>query len=202
MTKVTKRRQQAIDSKNSIYSTAIRLMESEGFERMTIEKISKEAGVSVGAFYHYFSSKNDILVELFKEADVFFVEKVANEIEGENAEDQILSYFHHFANFYQNYGIDIIKALYTTQNKLFAQKDRIIVRLLQEIVNRGVKNGEIAAKITNEEITDLMFCTARGVAYKWSVDNGQFSLEEVMLKYIAQLLRAFRPETRETNLRA
>ena len=39
-------------------------------------KISKSAGVSVGAFYHYFKSKNDIFRNL-PEADRYFEEHVA-----------------------------------------------------------------------------------------------------------------------------
>jgi len=195
MAKLTKRQQQAIDSKNNIYTTALRLMESEGYEQITVERISRKAGVSIGAFYHHFSSKNDILVELFREADIFFVEKVVNAIKGEHGIDKIMSYFQHFAKFYRHYGVDIIKALYTTQNDLFAQRDRVIVTLLQDIVSRGVEKGELVADMTSEEITDLLFCTARGVAYKWCVANGKFELDEVMLKYIALILKALRPES-------
>ena len=197
MARLTKRQQQAIDTKNTIYTTALRLMEIEGFEQITIERIAKKAGVSVGAFYHYFASKNDILVELFNEADIFFVERIVNAIEGESARDQILSYFHHFANFYSYYGVDIIKALYTTQNQLFSKKDRVIVTLLRDLVSRGFARKELAENMPVDDTVDLLFCTARGVAYKWCVENGGFDLEERMLRFIGQLLKGLRPDCPE-----
>lgn len=190
MEKLTKRKQQAIDSKKKIYQTALLLMEKKSFERISVEEISRKAGVSTGAFYHHFSSKDDILIELFKEADVFFVQKVVNSIKGENAKDKILSYFEHFSNFYLQYGVDILKALYATQNGLFVQNDRVIVTLLQDIVNQGIEKGELKSEMTNEEIVDMLFCTVRGVAYKWCVANGDFSLQEIIVKYVRIILKA------------
>lgn len=189
MARLTKRQQQAIDTKNTIYTTALRLMETEGFEQITIERIARKAGVSVGAFYHYFSSKNDILVELFNEADIFFVERIVHAIEGDTAREQILSYFHHFANFYNYYGVDIIKALYTTQNQLFSKRDRVIVTLLRDLVSRGIAKNELSENMSVDDTVDLLFCTARGVAYKWCVENGSFDLEERMLLFVGQLLK-------------
>ena len=61
----TTRKEQAEETRNRIYTSAIELMEENGFGNFTIEDISRRAGVSVGAFYHYFDSKNDILAEIF-----------------------------------------------------------------------------------------------------------------------------------------
>ena len=52
--KPTRRQEKALETKNRIYTAAINLMDRKGFENITIIDISKEAGVSVGAFYHYF----------------------------------------------------------------------------------------------------------------------------------------------------
>lgn len=38
-------------------------MYKKGYDNITIEEISKKAGGSVGAFYHYFRSKNDIFLK-------------------------------------------------------------------------------------------------------------------------------------------
>lgn len=190
MEKLTKRQQQAIASKKNIYSTAIRLMKDEGFENITIEKISKEAGVSVGAFYHYFPSKNDIVVELFKEADLYFKNKFVNSSRARKAKEQIIDFFAHFADFYCYYGIDLMKTLYTTQSELFLRQDRVIVGMLQDIVSKGVEKGELTDEMEVAEIVDLLFCTARGVAYKWCVARGEFPLDTVLLKYIQHVLRA------------
>jgi AcrR family transcriptional regulator len=49
-----------------------RLVEEVGFEKMHIRDICREAGITPGAFYHYFSSKDDILFDRYYRACVFF----------------------------------------------------------------------------------------------------------------------------------
>lgn len=193
MTRITKRRQQAINSRNHIYDTALRLMEIHGFDHLTIDMISKKAGVSVGSFYHYFHSKNDLLFELFKRGDDFFAEKVADAVSGQTVPDMILSYFDHFALFYLYNGVDIIKALYNTQSRLFSDENRLIVRMLRDIIAKGIENHEIDQSMTPNEATDFLLVAARGLVYKWCVEDGQFPLDQVMRKYIAQMLKSLTP---------
>ncbi len=78
--KVTNRQIQAEETKNRIYSAAIKLMDKKGFDGMTIMDIVKAAGISVGAFYHYFTTKHDILAEIFHRADIYFSTVVAQKL--------------------------------------------------------------------------------------------------------------------------
>lgn len=75
--KLTKRQIQANKTRSKIYKIAVDLMEKKGFNNITIEEISKKAKVSVGAFYHYYNSKEDILFEIFRRADEYFENEVA-----------------------------------------------------------------------------------------------------------------------------
>ncbi len=195
MSRLTKRQQQAIDTRNLIYETAIKCMEQEGFERLTISKVAKKAGVSVGTFYHYFSSKNDLLGELFTRGDEFFVRRVVNSIQGLRATEQLVSYFDHYAEFYMLNGVDIIKSLYRTQDKLFVKNDRVIVRLVHDIICRGIAAGELTAEMTADEMVDFLFLGARGLVFKWCVEDGGFPLDEAMHRYIKRLLKALAPST-------
>lgn len=56
-----KRREATIER---IVDTALRLLESEGFEALTIQRLAKELGYAVGALYRYFRSKDALLVAL------------------------------------------------------------------------------------------------------------------------------------------
>lgn len=54
-----KRREATIER---IVDTALHLLESEGFEALTIQRLAKELGYAVGALYRYFRSKDALLV--------------------------------------------------------------------------------------------------------------------------------------------
>lgn len=182
--KPTKRKLQAIETRNRIYAAAVRMMERNGFENITIEQISKAADVSVGAFYHHFGSKNDILDEIFRRADDYFREVVLDKLSGSTAAEKIVSYFDHYARFNAQMGVDHLSALYKTQSRFFINSERLMVTALRDVVTQGVRSGELNAELSPEEMTDFLFATARGVAYTWCLHDGRFSLRERMERYM------------------
>ncbi len=62
-------------------SAAEKLFLSRGVEATTINEIVEAAGVAKGTFYHYFSSKNDMLVVLEKRYTERFLTRVQKKID-------------------------------------------------------------------------------------------------------------------------
>ncbi|MFW5972039.1 MAG: TetR/AcrR family transcriptional regulator [Bacillota bacterium] len=54
------------EKKEVIRKAAIRIIAEEGFHSCTTDKIAREAGVSVGTIYNYFSGKEDVLSYIFE----------------------------------------------------------------------------------------------------------------------------------------
>ena len=55
---ITSRDKQAQATKKRIFKAAYALMIKKGFDNVTLEEISKKAGVAKGLFYHYFRSQS------------------------------------------------------------------------------------------------------------------------------------------------
>ena len=53
------------DRRNSILRAAVKIFTQKGYNQTTVKDIVEEAGVSVGTFYLYFTSKEDIFEKLF-----------------------------------------------------------------------------------------------------------------------------------------
>ena len=49
------------ENKNKIIDVALKLINEKGFDNVSVSEITKEAGVSKGAFYIHFESKEDLL---------------------------------------------------------------------------------------------------------------------------------------------
>jgi TetR/AcrR family transcriptional regulator, fatty acid metabolism regulator protein len=190
---LTKRQEQALETKNRIYTAAIELMDREGFENITIAEISEKAGVSVGAFYHYFESKNDILAEIFHQADEYFSTQVASGLTKGSIPDQIIGYFDHYARFNIASGVEMTQQLFSPKIKFFIKEGRPMLTILQDLVRRGQDKGEIRTDASPEEIVRLLFVMARGVVFEWSLYDGGYDLEETMHEYIARLVSTLRP---------
>ena len=182
--RVTKRALQAINTRNRIYESATRLMKTNGFDNMTIEQISDAADVSVGAFYHHFGSKNEILNEIFKRADDYFSENVLCRLAGETMAERIVSFFCHYARFNIDLGVDHVSALFKTQSRIFVSSNRLMFTALRDLISRALESGELASRLDPEEITELLLTTARGLTYNWCLYNGGFPLEKKMQRYM------------------
>jgi AcrR family transcriptional regulator len=189
----TRRKIQADTTKKKIYDIAISLMEQKGFANTTINEISKKAGVSVGTFYLYFASKEDIFHNIFKKADEYFKRVVKRYIgrSGPSARARIGLYFRYYAKYVLKQGFHNISQLYGTKTKLFAVKGRYMQELLKDILAAGQDSGEVASDLSPDLITEYLFIASRGVVYDWCIHDGSYDLETKMVDYMGRLATVF-----------
>ena len=191
----TSRQQQAESSRKLLFKVAIDLMEKKGFSGTTIQDICQEAGFSVGTFYHHFKSKDDVFFELYRRADEYFEKTVAKSLEksGVAADEQVVLFFRHYAQYNKKQGFDNITQLYNTKNTLFTAKGRYMQILLKEVVTAGQAKAEISLESTPDEIVDFFFIMGRGVVYDWCIRGGKYDLVAKMEKCMRKLVRTIRP---------
>lgn len=53
--------------KEDIFSAAYELFSKNGFKSVNVADITRLAGISVGSFYHYYPSKEDLFIEIYME---------------------------------------------------------------------------------------------------------------------------------------
>ncbi len=191
--KPTSRQLQADETRAKIYKVSISLMDKKGFGNTTIEEISKAAGVSVGTFYHYFKSKEDIFFDIYKKADEYFETTVAQKLRtaGLDCAEQIVLFYKYYARYNKKRGFDNITQLYNTKNRFFTVKGRYMQGLLQNVIAAGQEKGELLNDMTPEEVTDYLFIASRGVVYDWCIHGGQYDLEKKLESYIRRLVQIF-----------
>lgn len=53
------------DKKEAIYQSTLSLIHEHGFHGTPMSRIAQEAGVAIGSIYHYFSSKEELILQLY-----------------------------------------------------------------------------------------------------------------------------------------
>lgn len=187
MQKFTSRQLQAQKTKRRIYNAAVDLFGRQGFDNTTIEDISKKADVSVGAFYHYYTSKAEIYSELYRKIDVYYENTVADQLVKEDFYDNIILYFMHYAEYINARGVDTVKQLFNTQNALFLDKSRYKYKLLAEVIKKGEEKKLLTNEMSLDEIEEFLMVVSRGTVYDWLLHNGDYDLEGKMVKYISEM---------------
>lgn len=191
MAKMTNRAKQAEATKNKIYECGVRLIREQGFDKVTVEEIAKQAGVSVGTYYYYFESKFDLFSEIFKRADDYFLTEVEDNLKAEDYKGKIIEFFERYVDFVYSDGIEMVKRLYISDNKMFITKGRDMQNVLQKIIEYGQENGEITKNESSSEITRMLFMVARGVIYEWCLYDGKIDLKCDMKKVISNMTAGF-----------
>ena len=188
--KITKRQEKAIETRNRIYRAAIELLDRKGFEKITIVDISKKAGVSVGAFYHYFKSKNDILAEIFFKADEYFSTEVLPvlNVNTKSVPNKLIDYFDYYAKFNIASGVEMTQQLFNPKIKFFIKKGRPMLTILQDLISEGQEKKEIRTDATPEELARFLLILARGIVFEWSLYDGRYDLRATMRKYVEVLV--------------
>jgi len=191
MQKHTSRQLQAQKTKRKIYNSAVDLFKKHGFDNTTIEDISKKAGVSVGAFYHYYISKADIYSELYRKIDEYFENTVAALMVEEYFYDNVLIFFKHYAMYNSERGVDAVKQLFNTENALFLDESRYLFCLLREVLQTGKDKNQFTKNLTVEEAEELLMVSARGVVYHWMLHAGDFDMKVKMEDSLLKLKPVF-----------
>lgn len=187
MKKFTSRQLQAQKTKRRIYNAAVDLFSKQGFDNTTIEDISRKADVSVGAFYHYYSSKTEIYSELYKKIDGYYENTVADQLVHEDFYENVILYFKHYAEFINARGVDTVKQLFNNQNVLFLDKSRYKYKLLAEVLKKGEEKNLLTKDMSLDEIEEFLMVVSRGAVYDWLLHGGDYDLEGKMVKYISEM---------------
>mgnify|MGYP000359713441 CR=1 FL=1 len=61
MTSIYKQQREMV--KRKVHDTAIRLFREKGYDRVSIDQITKTVGIAKGTFYNFYASKKDILMQ-------------------------------------------------------------------------------------------------------------------------------------------
>jgi TetR/AcrR family transcriptional regulator, fatty acid metabolism regulator protein len=189
MNKMTKRAKQAIVSKNKIYKCGVNLIRKYGFDAVTIEQIAKKAGVSVGTYYYYFNSKMDLFKEIFNRADQYFLDEVEEHLTATGCKEQMVEFFGRYAEYTLCDGIELIKKLYTSENKMFVVEGRAMQNVLTNIIKAGQIKNEINNNTTPELMTRMLFVVARGVIFDWCLYDGKVDLKAEMKLIIGTMVK-------------
>jgi TetR/AcrR family fatty acid metabolism transcriptional regulator len=189
---VTNRTLQAIATKNRIYECGITLMKKYGYDNVTIEQIAKKAKVSVGTYYHYFQSKFDLFVEIYRHGDKYFKAEIPALLQRtKSCKERISEYFVLYAQLSLKDGMEMVRNLYVPTNKMFLTHGRAMQDLLTDILRQGQENGELPPEADVSKITETLFVAARGVIFDWSLHDGSNDLIADMRNMIDRLASTY-----------
>lgn len=178
-----------ISKKELIRRAAVKIFARKGYYRCRIADIMNEANIAYGLFYHYYPSKEEILLTIYRSAWSRFLGKL-DEIEASSVPPheklkEVIGYL------YSNYRDhpDLMKVLIMDVPRLDAFYEETCQILydqyfhrIADIFKQGQEKGIFIKEIPPDMLSSLLHGSIDGVIrkYVYSNLNGEFPMEPTM----------------------
>lgn len=177
-----RRKEQAQKTETTILNAALELMRTDGFEAVTVRDICKHAGITTGAFYHHFKSKEELFDKGFAPLDQF-MKTVLEEQQTEDPAVQLWIILEHYALFMENCGT--LAAQYYQRrlgnpDATSLDPTHYIHTVLKDCFLQAQKQGYRVLQDDPVWTAEFCYCHFRGVVIDWLLRKREFSLQERM----------------------
>ena len=186
--KPDKRKVQGAETKKKLYEIAERLFTERHFSDVNVEDITDEAGITKGAFYVHFESKDALIAILIADyaarADTdykTFVETLPDDMP---APKVLLALTKKIADeLVDTIGCENMKKIYqmlltgTVDTEAVKGYGRELYLLFYSILDKGIRRGEITSSLPPEALSRHFVMAIRGVSYEWCIRYPDFDLK-------------------------
>jgi TetR/AcrR family fatty acid metabolism transcriptional regulator len=172
------------DRHRLLLDAAVSVFARKGYHECRVEDIAREAGVSHGLLYHYFSSKEEVLETIFRETWSQMLEAVREvEESGEPVRVQVRKVAAIVLRSWQR-DPDLIRVLVreiTRSPHLQREVEEIQAAFaaLERIVTRGQREGEFRADLDARLASQVFYGALEQILTSWVMDRPPKGDDEV-----------------------
>lgn len=182
-----------------IVDAAVIVIAQNGYHQAQVSKIAKEAGVADGTIYLYFKNKEDILISVFREKMMIFVENIKEILKKDLpiSEKLQLVVENHFKVLQEDPHLAIVTQLELRQSNkdLRFQINSVLKEymvLLDTLLEEGVAKEEISSELDLRLARQMLFGTMDETVTSWVMNEQKFNLLGVAPKVSAMLLHGYK----------
>ncbi|MGE4271245.1 MAG: TetR/AcrR family transcriptional regulator [Desulfitobacterium sp.] len=196
---MNKRKLQAAETKRKIFEAASQLATEHGIENISVDSIVEAAGVSKGAFYIHYESKDALIAALVNaytnSADMDYKAFLVSLSDHKSSLDILLLLAERISDYIEsNIGLENMRVLYkahitkTIDTTSAMDYSREVYKLFAETLEKGVQRGELREDIPVESLANHLILAIRGIVFEWCIRYPAFALKEQLLDHFKLLL--------------
>ena len=174
-----RRKEQARQTEQAILQAAMDLSRQKAFDKVSVRDICQKAGITTGAFYHHFKSKDEMLLRGFAPLDRYMEEALAGH-ESDPPLERLWLLLTTYANFMESLGWELVTRYYQqrlgTPPSHSIDPHRFTYRSMVECLRQCEAQGRLPAGYSPEWMADFLFRHFRGVVIDWIVHQGSYPL--------------------------
>lgn len=176
-------------TKRKIFETSLKLFSEKGYDATSIEEITATVGVAKGTLYYHFSSKEEIFNFLVEEGMKLLINSIEIKIaKCDNVLDKIkavsLIQLKAVAK-YENLLTIVLSQVWGNETRNVFCKDKVMeyVKVIQEIVQEGVDNGDLVECDAEMLASEIFSLTCSALIYKRKANLEQIDVQRIYKEY-------------------
>ncbi len=171
------RDEKAQQTKIKIIEAAKELIQNNGISNVSVDDITKLAGVAKGSFYVYFKKKEDIIGEIGC-MEFRYINEELNNMNNLNIKEKLNYYAKRYKDGVLELGIEISKCW--LQNNLNCRcKLEYDYSAISNIINDAIKNNELKKDTNVSILTYKIISALYGLMLIWIMADGSIKLDDM-----------------------
>jgi len=164
----------------AIMQAAMKLSLIKGIDNVTVRDICSEAGISVGAFYHHFTSRQELLQRSFEAFDQVLTRHMAQRYLSKPPHEALTDLLIFQIRFMSREGAGLIahyyQALLSCPSPDAVSFDRAYHRAVLDCVQRLSDAGQLYPDCEPRNIADLCITFVRGCLLDWCLHDQSYDI--------------------------
>lgn len=189
---LSKQQLKSRETKARIFHAAKRILQREGYDRLSIKNICEEAGVSNGSFYHHFKTKDDLLSYYIEEQPSINPDLLDSPDDSEEAKIAIIHVYLNYAEYCRELGVEFIANYYTPKNQGLNPSIRTErpypILTVENYLRKAMDAGIVKTKIPLEDICTDIRMLVIGNVFEWCLHDGDTDFEGNIRRSIGHYL--------------
>lgn len=192
------RKERGLRTRQRIYRTAIELFARKGYENVSVDEICRRPGLTKGAFYAHFRSKDQIILEEFMNMDRHYAAAAENLPPEASSLEKLRRFNREAIRLMSELGVTLMRVLYHSQiaphmrEPYLINPARNLYLITERLIREGQEKGEIRSDLPAAELTTVLINAFRGQLYHWCLTDGSFDLLEACDQLMELILRGIR----------
>lgn len=174
-----RRKIQAEQTRRDILDAVKDLTKERGFEHVTVRDICQRAGITTGAFYHHFPSKEALLDQGFDSMDAH-LERAMSGREDLPPMERLDLLMREYAGFMTELGWETVALYYARRisdpGAASMSPNRYTLRAMLECLTQMRREGALSPGHSPEWVAELFFRHFRGTVIDWVLHRGAYPL--------------------------
>lgn len=212
MPRISKEREAAV--RRRIFEAAISVFERRGFARASMTAIAEEAGLSSGAIYTYFGSKEELFLAAFgslvEEQEQALTEAITHSPATSEAIDLAVEYMAQVAaggGDFRGAGANFLLHAWATADENEALQAMLLRRreqasaLARAVIDGAISRGELSADVDARGLALAIISMLDGLFLQRAELGAAFSVDDARRQAYAVIDPIFRPPPRSSRSR-